>query len=354
MLTRTTPWRSAKLAIFLVASWFLAVPQIPVAARALTQLADIPLRALLLGAICSSAALVAYGQLTRTLLDDGPRPTLRHTLGIVITSLGVNRVLPAGGAAGTVATYRLLNRAGVRRRRAAFTLTMQGILSAFVLNALLWIALLVTLPARGFAPEHLTAVLGGLIVLGFAVTALEALYHGRHWLRSCSASAARILPKTEPESLIRLLDDQSARLRRLTARIGTLSRATAWSALNWLLDAAALWIFLWAFGASPGPVAVLAAFAVANVAALVPITPGGLGVVELALTAVLVGFGAPADSVILGVAAYRVFNYWLPIPASPVAYLALRYAQAGQPSSRADALDVEPAPTHAPMVAVGR
>lgn len=46
--------------------------------------------------------------------------------------------------------------------------------------------------------------------------------------------------------------------------------------------------------------------------------------VELTLTAVLVGLGAPAAPTAIGVAAYRVFNYWLPIPGALLAYVATR------------------------------
>jgi uncharacterized membrane protein YbhN (UPF0104 family) len=64
----------------------------------------------------------------------------------------------------------------------------------------------------------------------------------------------------------------------------------------------------------------------------VPLTPGGLGVVELVLAATLVGFGAPAAPVALAIAAYRVFNYWLPIPAAALAYGGVRLIPTpGQP-----------------------
>jgi uncharacterized protein (TIRG00374 family) len=324
LVTRSA-WRVTKLTTFGAATWFLAVPQLPLVWKSLPALASVNVLVLLLGVGCAFGALVAYAQLTRTLLDDGQRPGLWHALGIVISSLGVNRVMPAGAAAGSIVTFRLLARAGVGRRRAAFVMTTQSVGSALVLNALLWIALLAVLPARGFASSYLVAVVVGAAIFCGVGLVVDGLLHGRRWLWSVVAAIGRTLPMVKPASLIDLLDDQSARLVVLAARRSTLRRATGWAIANWLFDAAALWIFLWAFDVALNPVAVLVAFAFANVASLLPITPGGLGVVELTMAAALAGFGAPSVPTALGVAAFRLFNYWSPIPAAGLAYLSIRH-----------------------------
>lgn len=321
---RLALWRAVKLTAFGAATWYLAVPQLILAGEALAGLAGIHSVVILTGAICAIGALFAYSQLTRTLLEDGLRPGPWHTLGIVTTSLGINRVMPGGAAAGSIMTFKLLEKAGIGRRRAAFAMATQSIGSAIVLNVLLWLALLVALPAYGFASSYVAAVVSGAVVFGVVALVIDALRHRRAWLWRASAALSRPLPRVQPANVTQLLDDQSERLVELSKRPGTLRRATVWAVLNWLLDAAALWIFLAAFGVKLNPVAVLVAFTLANVASLLPITPGGLGVVELALTATLASFGAAAVPAALGVAAYRVFNYWLPIPASAVAYLAVR------------------------------
>jgi putative heme transporter len=60
--------------------------------------------------------------------------------------------------------------------------------------------------------------------------------------------------------------------------------------------------------------AVLAAYAVERLLTLVPITPGGVGVVETAATTVLVGFGADPVGALAGVILFRVFSYLIEIP----------------------------------------
>jgi uncharacterized membrane protein YbhN (UPF0104 family) len=83
-----------------------------------------------------------------------------------------------------------------------------------------------------------------------------------------------------------------------------------------------------------GPLAI--AYAVANIASALPITPGGLGVVEVTLVAVTVGFGAPRPTAVLAVVGYRIVNYWLPLLPGTIAYLRLRLspAKAGQARPR--------------------
>ena len=63
-----------------------------------------------------------------------------------------------------------------------------------------------------------------------------------------------------------------------------------------------------ALGVGAGEVSVIEAFAgwsLARVLGSIPITPGGLGLVELGLTTVLVGFGGNHAGVVAAVLVYR-------------------------------------------------
>ena len=66
------------------------------------------------------------------------------------------------------------------------------------------------------------------------------------------------------------------------------------------------------------------AFGLANILSSVPITPGGLGIVEGIYIPTLVGFGLSRSQATLGVISYRVAQYWLPILLGGLAYLSLR------------------------------
>jgi hypothetical protein len=77
-------------------------------------------------------------------------------------------------------------------------------------------------------------------------------------------------------------------------------------------------------GAEPRASLVLIAFAGSAVLGMIPITPGGLGFVEVGLTAMLVASGIPAPDAALATLAYRVFQFWLPIPAGAIAYIVFK------------------------------
>jgi hypothetical protein len=89
-------------------------------------------------------------------------------------------------------------------------------------------------------------------------------------------------------------------------------------------------VFLRAFGDSLNPVNLIVAYGVAGVLAAIPITPGGLGVVETALPALIAGFGARATTAGLAVLSWRFVQFWLPIPLGGIAYATLRFGDLGR------------------------
>ncbi|MCU1374810.1 MAG: hypothetical protein JWO68_2096, partial [Actinomycetia bacterium] len=146
------------------------------------------------------------------------------------------------------------------------------------------------------------------------------------------------LPFLEGEGVARVLARVAVRLRALAADPHLLARAIGWASLNWVLDAASLWVFLAAFGHRMSLDGLIISYGLANVVAAIPITPGGLGVMETVLTASLVGFGAQRGVALLGVVSYRLVNFWLPIPLGALSYLSLRVGGGDEPEGGADEL----------------
>jgi uncharacterized protein (TIRG00374 family) len=75
---------------------------------------------------------------------------------------------------------------------------------------------------------------------------------------------------------------------------------------------------------------------VAGLLALIPITPGGLGIVEAGLSALLILAGVPGVDAVVATLAYRIISYWLPIFVGPFAYVAFRLRY-GKPGAHGDA-----------------
>ena len=76
---------------------------------------------------------------------------------------------------------------------------------------------------------------------------------------------------------------------------------------------------LLAVGAHVNVVVVLLAYVAAAALAMIPFTPGGLGFVEAGLTGVLTLAGVSPDHAVVATLLYRLFSYWLPLPAGVVA-----------------------------------
>jgi putative heme transporter len=66
---------------------------------------------------------------------------------------------------------------------------------------------------------------------------------------------------------------------------------------------------------------VMAVFAFTRLITAIPLTPGGLGVVELALTSGLVAAGGDREEVVAAVLVYRFLTYVLPIPLGVASYV---------------------------------
>jgi uncharacterized membrane protein YbhN (UPF0104 family) len=90
------------------------------------------------------------------------------------------------------------------------------------------------------------------------------------------------------------------------------------------LDYFSLLSALRATGARPNPSLVLLAYAATAVIALLPLTPGGLGIVEASLSGLLVLANVPSASAVVATLAFRVGSYWLPTIAGGVCWILFR------------------------------
>jgi uncharacterized protein (TIRG00374 family) len=165
------------------------------------------------------------------------------------------------------------------------------------------------------------AVFAALLAVGATLLASDraVLGVGRLWIRI----GTRLRPRKPPPADLpeRLRDQRDLVRRALGARWW---EAVAGAAGRWLFDWLTLLTALAAVGQHPRPSLVLLAFCAAQLLAQVPITPGGLGVVEAGMTGALALIGVPAGAAAVATLAYRLVSYWLALPAGGVAYLVHR------------------------------
>ena len=311
-----------KWVIFGLIIYFFVIPLIPGFRRALTELSVVDPVLLTVGLGLQILALFSYSLLTQATLGDRALSIWR-LFRIQLSTKSVGNILPGGSAASSALGYRLLRLSGVKGPDAGFALATAGIGSAVVLNLILWVGLIASIPGRGVNAAYGTAAIVGVIVMLVAAALIFGVIDGQ-------GRAERVLRWIA--SRLRFNEDRAAsvlthlgtRLQGLASERRLLVRVLTWAAVNWLLDAASLWVFLRAFGQSMAPDTLIVAFGLANIMAVVPITPGGLGIVESIYIPTLVGFGATRGEATLGVLSYRIAQYWLPIVIGAVSYLSLR------------------------------
>lgn len=324
---REVRWTVSAIVLVLVVE-FLVLPEVGGFRRSLHRVSQINVAWVLAGLVLEAAALVAYAQLTYTVLSPTP-PSRWRLLRIDLSTLALSHVVPGGTAPGVGLSYRLLTQAGVDTADAGFGLAMQGVGSAVVLNAVFWVALIVSLFTHGYDRLYTWAAAAGTILMGSFAAVVVALTKGRHRSIEVIRQWADRVPFLQGDRLAEGVQRVADRLKALTAQRPLMRRAVLWAAANWFLDAACLWVFLAALRCYISPINLLVAYGLANILAVIPITPGGLGIIEGVLIPSLHGFGAPLATAGVAVLGYRLVNFWLPIPVGGGAYLSLRFESLG-------------------------
>jgi uncharacterized protein (TIRG00374 family) len=319
--------RNVKIALMVLFLFFVGeyilLPELASARREAHQLSHLNVIWLILGALLEVAALVAYTQLTHTVLSPGA-PDRWRIFRINMWALAISHTLPGGQVPGTAASYKLLTEANVSGSTAATGLATQGIGSAVVLNVIFWLALLISIPLQGYNPLYGFAALLGVLLLAIFAGVIFFLTRGERHAAVFLKKVAERLPFVRAETVTSLVQKVADRMKILFTSSDLLMKAGGWAAANWLLDCASLWVFLLAFGAHVDPIDTLVAYGLANILAVIPITPSGLGVVEITVIAILKTFGVPGDVAAAGVLTWRLVNFWLPIPFGGASYLSLR------------------------------
>lgn len=327
-------WQVGRLLIVALLIEYLVVPQLAGPRKVIHLISEVNPLLLLAGVGLEAAAILAYGRLTTSILPAASRVKYSTIVRIEMTTLSVSHCTPGGSAAGTALGYRLMTQSGVQPGDAGFVLGAQGIGSAVVLNVILWVALIVSIPVWGFSALYLLAAGVGIVLLGLSGALVYALTRGEQRVGELIERLALKAPFINAVALRRAFGNLARRLAVLAEHRDVMGRALMWASLNWLLDAGSLFVFVGAFGHWVNPDGLLVAYGLANVLAVIPITPGGLGVIEATLTTLLVGFGTQRGVATLGVLVYRLFNFWAPIPLGGITYLSLQVDKPGPDGSK--------------------
>jgi uncharacterized protein (TIRG00374 family) len=313
-----------KMVAFAAVIYFFVLPLIPGFRNAAHELRKVDPALLAVGLGLEIAALYAYSLLTRAALGDSASLiTSSRLFRIQMSTRALSSVVPGGTAAGSALGYRLMTLSGIPGPDAGFALGTAGLGSAVVLNLLFWLALIISIPLRGVNPGYASAAIAGVLIMALVAALVFGLIEGQARAERVLRWLARRLRQNE-DRVGEAVRHIGGRLEELAEDRALLGRVVGWAAANWLLDAASLWVFLRAYGGSVSVDGLIIAFGIANIAAVVPITPGGLGIIEALLISTLVGFSITRSTATLGVASYRLSQFFFPILLGGLLYLSLR------------------------------
>jgi uncharacterized protein (TIRG00374 family) len=242
----------------------------------------------------------------------------------------ITLIMPGGAAMGAAVQFRMLAASGTGMSSAVGGLAAYSLLGVGGLLALPVLALPVILGGayadRGLADA---ALLGAAGFAAFAVLGAVILVHDvpLRWAgRTVQQLANWALWKRPPlDGLDTTLVAQRNEIRAVLGR--QWRQALLLSAGRLLFDYLCLLAALRATGSHPRPSLILVAYAVAGILGMIPVTPGGLGLVEASLTGLLVLAEVNSSQAALATLAYRLASYWAPLCAGPIAYglFRLRY-----------------------------
>jgi uncharacterized protein (TIRG00374 family) len=276
---------------------------------------------LVLALVLEAASLVCYTGLTRAVLPADAHVGWGTQLAIDLTGYGVSHVVPGGGATAMGLRYGLMTSAGVPRRMVVTATATQTVLSDLFLACCYLIGALVALPEVLDHRSLQIAAAAGLGFFALVAAAVVVIFRSHsHWSDPIQEAGTRLGAWLQPR-----LAKVGAELVAFLVDHRRTVRAAAFGMSNWLLDSACLYVCLAAYpGPHLAPEVVLTAYGFASLVGLLPLTPGGLGLVEGSLIPLLIALGGPASGAVLGVLTWRVFQFWLPVPVAAGCYLWLR------------------------------
>lgn len=243
----------------------------------------------------------------------GGRARYGALLDATVGAFALSRVVPAGGLAGAAYAVRRIARAGTATTIAVAAMTVVSVATMLTLGAVVVGALMAeAIAGRGSTGVSSAVVVGLATAAGASFAVARLLRHPRRLERA----SARLAWLVRRPALAATIQRQLAVLGALLGRPAPLGRIAGWSALNWLLQLAALWTVFVAFGLSLPIGVLIMGFGAANLATALPHTPGGLGVVEAGMTATYIALGVPTATALVGVLCYRLIGHWLPVLAA--------------------------------------
>jgi uncharacterized protein (TIRG00374 family) len=260
-----------------------------------------------------------------------PGLTLRQAFVSTEATTAVANTVPAGGAVAVGLTYAMYNSWGFTGAEIVRAVIVSGVWNSFVKLGMPIIALALLVVQGDATGGLITAALIGVAVLVAAVVVFALLLHSEALARTIGRGLQRVVAgvyRVFRRPFDRDWGTAAVEFRENT--VGLLERRWWWLTLATIVSHLSLFVVLLLCLRHVGvgvdrvsTVKVFAAFSFVRLLSALPITPGGVGLVELGYVAVLgVAQPDPVKAQILAATLlFRAITYLLPIPLGVATWL---------------------------------
>jgi len=284
-----------------------------------------------LGGVLELASLVAFALVQQDLLAAGEVTVSGGWItGVTLAATAIANSMPAGPIVSSVFAFRQYRRRGADEAVAGWTLAAVFV-AASVSLAVVAAAGVGIAGAEG-ASFGLVGVTIGVLVVALALGAVFVNHKILDWLVEAALRTSRRLVHWPRGDLGARVDHILARIQAVRLTAGRMLRVMIWAVLNWLLDCGCLAVCFLAVGVGIPWRGLLLAYGAGQLAVNLPITPGGLGVVEGSLTIALVAFGGAETSTVAAVLLYRIMSFWGELPVGWVLWARLAWGARREPA----------------------
>ena len=337
-------------AVLVIAMFVFVLPQVAdlgkiwAAIRAMTWLELLSL------AIAGTWNLITYWLVNMATM---PGLTVGQSVTMTESATAVANTIPGGSAVAIGLTYSMLGSWGFSKSRSTVSLLVSGIWNNFAKLAMPVFALALLALQGNTTPARVAAGVVGIGSLIGAVLVFAAVLRKESTARAVGnwsarrATSIRRLLKKEPATG---WDDAVAKTRGRI--IGLLAGRWVWITVITLVGHFSLFFVLLLalrhVGVSEAEVSwieALAVFAFVRLATAIPLSPGGLGIVELGLIAGLSAAGGVREQVAAAVLVFRALTYLVPIPFGLITYVMWRRSSWKRPSDQEAGVAPVVAPT---------
>ena len=296
-------------------------------AAAWTRLGGVTPGWLAAAAAAEAGSLWLYARLQhRVLRLTGAKLAMPGLLFLSLANDAIANTVPGGPAVSSAYRYRYYRKHGASSEGAGWTIFTVLIAQAIAMSLILLVGVLIALAGSATGANTRTAIAGMVIII-----AAIAVLARRDLVLRVAAATVRVLGRAGiGERIAATLE----RMRQIPLGTWQAAWVVVLAAGVWLADFGCL---LFAFRAVHAAIpwsGVLLAYCVADIAGMLPVVPGGIGIVEGSLAAIMAAYGADRASALAATLSFRLVSFWLAIVVGWISVAAIaRMTRSAAPAS---------------------